>query len=321
MKVNVKIEKSQIGFNFVSHSYQLSNEFIQVIIGVLEKIDSQERKRKIVFECQNEKASFSEECTIIIASVLYRLLLEGRKVYTTKNFSDAILNKLSFYSFLSKNMKVFNTGSSSKFKGPIKFGYIDYSKFDKDFIKQLCRDILNKALNLSFHKIPDEVMTPISETFFNAYEHSNGSYHFFSSHTKEINDEQYICYNVIDFGVSIPKKIKSHFRELFDEGIDSLDAVDWAVKPGNTTKLYKAGGNGFSALFDIINKYSGTLRIISGDVNMRFKNKYKQEKLNKFDFPGAIITIELKVQKDYQVSKQKKELLAIANLIEEDANA
>jgi hypothetical protein len=92
---------------------------------------------------------------------------------------------------------------------------------------------------------------------------------------------------IVDTGIGFKQK----FIRRFNKKISSVEAIRWAVKDRNTTKVGVSGGIGLAILSEFIKLNNGRLQIISDRGFYQYDRSGEQvEKLAK-RFPGTIVNV------------------------------
>ncbi|MEG0529064.1 MAG: hypothetical protein RR578_01825 [Bacilli bacterium] len=100
-------------------------------------------------------------------------------------------------------------------------------------------------------------------------------------------------FSIYDIGIGIPNSVRKH---LNNENLSSRDALSWAFKEGNTTKITDyPRGVGFTLLEEFRKEVKGKILLITEDIYYEAKNKY-----NKFNFlpnsvRGTLFTFKISV--------------------------
>jgi len=195
------------------------------------------------------------------------------------NGIKSILQKNGFLSHFGFPLQVDSYGTT-----------IQYKKMKPDdgryFREYVSTQFLNRPelpnMSVGLRKKMTEAML---ELFVNAQLHSETKHvytcgQFFPKyHTIEF------C--IVDTGIGFKQK----FLQRFDKNISSVEAIRWAVKDRNTTKIGVSGGIGLAILSEFIQRNNGKLQIISGDGFYQYDSSGEQvEKLYK-GFPGTIVNV------------------------------
>lgn len=144
-----------------------------------------------------------------------------------------------------------------------------------------------------FPKMDDDVQKDLSnyiqELFGNAQIHTDctrvytcGQYY---------PKKQKMDFTIVNLGRTIRDNVKKYFNN--NKNKIPMSTVQWAVEPGNTTKLASSGGLGLTLMRDFIHFNCGKYQIISG---YEFWELNAQRVITKEfikPFPGTIVNIEI----------------------------
>lgn len=95
------------------------------------------------------------------------------------------------------------------------------------------------------------------------------------------------------------------------------DAIEWAMKSGNTTKTgSNPGGLGLGLIFEFIEKNNGKIHIVSADGYYEFSNNLViKEKLN-FSFSGTMVNLRFNLNdKNYYFLQEELKDIDITDII------
>jgi len=108
---------------------------------------------------------------------------------------------------------------------------------------------------------------------------------------------------IVDTGIGFKQK----FKKRFNKDISSVEAIRWAVKDKNTTKINIPGGIGLALLSEFIQLNKGRLQIVSGDGFYQYNGLgEKTEKLNK-RFPGTVVSVLFRTDDTHNYSLVSEE--------------
>jgi hypothetical protein len=133
-----------------------------------------------------------------------------------------------------------------------------------------------------------KIAESIYEIFVNAQIHSQSEFiytcgQFFpKTHTIE--------FTITDTGVGFKKKI----NKRFSSSLTSLQAIQWAIKDGHSTKENVSGGIGLAILKEFVTLNKGKFQIISDDGFYQLGPDGEQTKVFKGAFPGTIVNMLFK---------------------------
>jgi len=171
-------------------------------------------------------------------------LTNGNRVFIGKNFGNSKTREI-----LEKN-KFFETITVKIYK---------HEDSEKDFVDYIESRFISKDLFPDMSaELKYEIIMSFSEIFVNAKEHSKSKFPHFSCGQFFPNDKK-ISFTFVDLGIGIYGSIKENFLKIVDKYPDikhiknSLDAIEWALKEGTTTKLGLSGGDGLPFIKNFIN--------------------------------------------------------------------
>lgn len=156
---------------------------------------------------------------------------------------------------------------------------------------------------LERHELPSmsnslrkKMIEAMLELFVNAQIHSETKHiytcgqYFPTRHT--------IAFCIADTGIGFKQK----FKQRFDKNISAVDAILWAIKDRNTTKIDISGGIGLALLSEFIQVNKGQLQIVSDDGFYQYDCLgEKTEKLCK-RFPGTVVNVLFRTDDGYNYS-------------------
>jgi len=129
----------------------------------------------------------------------------------------------------------------------------------------------------------------LDEVFMNASIHSNSSTSIFACGQFFPKYER-IDFSITDGGIGI----SGAFKQTFSRDISALDAIEWAMTDGNTTRVGDIpGGLGLKILRRFIRLNSGRFIVVSRDGYWTEQNGIAEKRQLSLDFPGTVVTIEV----------------------------
>lgn len=261
----------------LNNKYYESKEDIVKMFKIQEQILNCKKKR-IRINATNSQY-ISPTCMIILSSV--RLISQEQKkdikIMIKKNSSFAI--QLKEYGFITVE-------ETSKNNIPLNVLY----KEDEilDVITKLIERSPLKKLDDSKK---DTLKSKLYEIPSNSLFHSNSNQGvLYSGYYLKGHD---FYFSIYDIGIGIPNSVRQHLK---DEEISSKDALNWAFKEGNTTKITDyPRGVGFTLLEEFRKEVKGKILLITEDIYYEAKNKY-----NNFNFlpnkvRGTLFTFKISV--------------------------
>jgi len=92
---------------------------------------------------------------------------------------------------------------------------------------------------------------------------------------------------IVDTGIGFKRKI----IRRFNKNISAVEAIRWAVKDRNTTKVGVSGGIGLALLGEFVRLNNGKLQIISYDGFYQYDSSGEQVETLAKGFPGTIVNV------------------------------
>ena len=170
-------------------------------------------------------------------------------------------------------------------------------------------DYIAKYL-INHHEMPDlssalkrKITESIYEMFVNAQIHSNTD--FIYTCGQFFPAKHSIWFTITDLGIGF----KTSVNQRFGSKLSSIQAIQWAIQNGHTTKTKISGGIGLALLKEFISKNCGTMQIISDNGFYSFSHGVESVKELEFEFPGTIITMEFKTddENSYKLASETVE--------------
>ncbi|WP_217360017.1 hypothetical protein [Anabaena sp. UHCC 0253] len=148
----------------------------------------------------------------------------------------------------------------------------------------------------------------VVEIYFNAFEHSNSPIGVFSC-GQHYTTSGTLQLTVVDFGIGISNSVRTLPENA---AMTSIEALEWAFKPGNSTKQRGVRqGEGLHILQEFVQKNHGNLMIFSNDSYVNIgDNRVKYENICT-NFSGTLVNIAFRCDEKYyclasEVPKLKK---------------
>lgn len=195
---------------------------------------------------------------------------------------ERILLKNDFLSYFGYSRIIDNHHTTIRF---LKLKITDGKYFNNYVVDEL----IGRAELPQMSSLVKEKMTEaIYEMFVNAQIHSD-SEHIYTCGQFFPRDNK-IEFTIVDTGIGFKRKI----NERFDSNLSSIQAIEWATKDRNTTKINVSGGIGLALLKEFIAKNGGKMQIISGDGFYQFDSYGEQKQLFRGAFPGTIVNLQFR---------------------------
>lgn len=163
----------------------------------------------------------------------------------------------------------------------------------------LSRDALPEMTAALRKKIAESIY----EIFVNAQIHSSTDYiytcgQFFPRKHK-------IEFTIVDTGIGF----KNAINNRFNDALTSVQAIKWAIKDKNTTKIDTPGGIGLSILAEFIKLNRGRFQIISDNGFYEY-GASEQARFLDAPFPGTIVNMEFRTDdtQSYMLSSESHDI-------------
>jgi hypothetical protein len=241
------------------------------------------RDTEIIFDF--ERVTFLEANLCALIGAIFEILESNNnsiKVQNIKSSVEIILRKNEFLVPFGYPKSIDNYGTTLIYK---KFMPTD----DKGFNNYIQDQLLSKPQFPSHSEmLGKEITRNIFEIYENARTHGKCDYIHTCGQFFPNKADRPLHFTIVDKGINIRKNV-SEFR---DEDIDASEAIEWAMKKGNTTKKgNKSGGLGLAVIFEFIKHNKGKIQVISSDGFYEFnKGNIVKRKLNSI-FEGTIVNI------------------------------
>jgi hypothetical protein len=133
-----------------------------------------------------------------------------------------------------------------------------------------------------------QLLQCLGEIFVNTETHSDSALGVFVC-GQHYPAQQRLVLTVADAGVTIPERIASRKGKHFSP----VDALEWAMKKGNTTKIDTPGGIGLKLVRDFAREQHGEVWIASGGAFWEMQSG--EEAISELDdpFPGTVVTLKI----------------------------
>lgn len=272
-------------------------ESYEFIIELIERFKNNEN-HEIIFDFQNVNFFEANLCTLL--GVFIEILERKNNIINFKNIKSNIAEILQKNKFLIpfgyKELSD-NNNTSLTYK---QFTSDDDGRFN-NYIKQELLD--KKDFPKLSNQLGKEIIKSIYEIYENARTHGRcdlihvGGQFFPQKPYKPLN------FTIVDKGVNIKENVSNFLKK--DMG--AAEAIDWAMKKGNTTKTGDtSGGLGLGLIFDFITLNKGKIQVISSDGFYEYYNDTINKNTLSSVFEGTIIniTFNLNDKNEYRLVKE-----------------
>lgn len=260
-------------------------EGYQKLINLISRINNCNDKN-IILDFSN--VYFFEANLCAVLATIIEILEKSGKVVKLINFNnkvETILRKNEFL-FQFGYEKIYDSYATS----------IRYQKFDpkdklddnnfEDYIKE---QLLSKNDFPSHSRLLGKHITlRIFELYENARTHGSCDYIHACGQYFPRKPEKPLNVTIVDTG----KNLQENISEFLEYDMPAVDAIEWAMKKGNTTKTGDiSGGLGLDLIFQFIQHNKGKIQIISSDGFWEWhRGKSTKKKLN-HPFNGTIANL------------------------------
>jgi len=249
--------------------------------GYRKMIDFYHERRNSVFEMipLSLGSWFPANTCSLLGALLYLLQNNLNTIEIDPGNAGDILTRNGFLSFFG-NPKIPDRNNTA-----ISYEVLD-PQDNRYFSNYVFREFLSKPnlpkMTVALRK---KVAESIYEIFINAKMHSDTEKIFTCG--QFFPNKHIIEFMITDIGIGIPESINRRFGVSFD----SVTAISWAMKSGNTTKQGVSGGIGLALLQEFISQNRGKIQVISGDGFWELNERGVETKVFTNEFPGTAINI------------------------------
>lgn len=237
---------------------------------------------------------FDANLASVLGALLDLLTEEGYEVWITKPSYKGVRQILARNQFL----KAFKIDTSNEDKEE----FIPYNKFLQNesvkFKTYIEKELISKQ---KFPKHTELVGRQISESIFeiyvNAISHGNSNAVYCCGEYNPEKEIPRLDFTIVDCGNTIHKNVCDFLERKGLKKLNSWEAIEWAIKEGNTTKE-STGGLGLSLIKDFIDLNKGLLQIISANGFWEYEEGKVNAKCLENNFPGTIVNMEFNFNDD-----------------------
>jgi hypothetical protein len=147
-----------------------------------------------------------------------------------------------------------------------KFQRFQHIENNSEDVASLVLGIVKDAPITMSEGLKELLVSKIGEMYNNAFEHSKATYVLGGKYFKS---RGLYCFSCYDTGIGICKNV----RTFLDEPITDPEALEWAIKPQNTTNPEYSRGLGLSVLLEFAKVNKGEIRICTGNVLFTFSER------------------------------------------------
>lgn len=248
-----------------------------------------------------ENVKVFEANLVAILSAINDTVRENNKNIQLINIKNEIKDIFILNKFIEDSRGIINPDNKET--------VIPFMKFtpykDIEFMEYVATEMLSKPDFPKHTKmLSKKINTSIFELFENARTHGDCKYIYTCGQIIRDEGNSRLDFTIVDMGQTIKTSVNKYLNEDFS----GFQAIDWAMKSGNTTKTGNvSGGLGLDIIFEFIQLNNGRIQIVSSDGYWEyFKNK---KVIKEFDRPfnGTIANIEVNLD-DKNRYKLKEEI-------------
>ncbi|WP_163408318.1 ATP-binding protein [Flavobacterium ajazii] len=186
---------------------------------------------------------------------------------------------------------------------------LKYRKFtpndDIGFNNYIQEELLKKQQFPSHsEKLGKEITRNIFEIYENARTHGQCDFIHSCGQFYPRKQDKPLHFTIVDKGVNIKQNVSA----FHNQDINAADAIEWAMKKGNTTKSGDtSGGLGLAVIFEFIKYNRGKIQVISSDGFYEYKNESVTKKKLASIFEGTIVNIKFNLNDSNYYSLRSEE--------------
>jgi len=227
-------------------------------------------------------------CALLGAYIeIFKKANNSVKIINLKNSINIIFRKNEFMNEFNEKAIEDIHSTSIKYK---KFQPLDENEF-KFYIKN---ELLGKN-DFPSHSIilGQKIIENIFELYENARTHGRCEYIHTCGQYFPKHESKPLRFTIVDRGKNIKENVNDYLADKGGLPLSGSDAIEWAVKKGNTTKSGTIpGGLGLDVIFQFIKLNKGKIQIISSDGYWEYKNDYIDRRKLSGTFDGTIANLE-----------------------------
>jgi len=226
---------------------------------------------------------FSANNSSILGAILYRIEQEGaNRIILEAEYAEDILKRNGFLSFFGHPKELDRNDTTIAYQ-------ILTPRDGRYFNTYVFKELLGKP---AMPKISDSLKKKLSESiyeiFINTQLHSKAEKIFICG--QFYPQKHLIKFMITDIGVGIQQSV----NRRFGSSLNAMQAIQWAMKTGNTTKQGVSGGIGLAILQEFIEKNNGKIQVISDNGFWELSQGQISSCLFSQTFPGTAINIEVR---------------------------
>lgn len=174
---------------------------------------------------------------------------------------------------------------------------IQYMRFKRSenaaFAQYVSTKLLSRPELPAFtQKAKVRIQQVILEIFINAAIHTQTEYIYTCG--QFYPNKECIDFSIVDTGAGIRDTVNNRLGK----SMNAVQAIEWALIDGNTTKEGVPGGYGLTILQEFLHYNKGSLQIISNNGYYCDENNSKKTRIFNADFPGTVLNLQIKTDDD-----------------------
>lgn len=163
----------------------------------------------------------------------------------------------------------------------------NHSRFFSEYIREELMG--KKELPGMSNRLKKKITEGIYEIFINAAMHSKTNEGIFTC-GQFFNVERKIEFTITDLGIGMRNSVGQYLRTA----ISAVDAIEWAMQEGHSTKPNDSGGLGLAILKNFITLNKGTIQVISNNGFWELSTAGIDKRTFNSEFPGTAVNICIK---------------------------
>lgn len=209
---------------------------------------------------------------------------------------ESILQKNDFLTYYGKARAIDVNHTTIKYQ---KLKPTDGKYFKNYVIDELIDGHISDLPKMSLGA-KEKLVEAIYEIFVNAQMHSETD----SIYTcgQFFPNKNTIEFTIVDTGIGFKERI----NKRFNSSLNSVQAIEWAVKDKKTTKVGITGGIGLAVLREFVEMNKGKMQIVSHDGFYQFDVDGVDSRLFNGIFPGTIVNLQFRTDdnKSYALKRE-----------------
>lgn len=142
-------------------------------------------------------------------------------------------------------------------------------------------------------RVSDILVSKIGEMFINALDHAEANNIIGGKYFKH---QKRFCFTCYDDGIGLVNNVKRFFTTIRQDVPNDIDALRWAMKNGNTTRMLDSKiprGLGMATLINFAKVNDGAIRICSGHALYIFNTSGEHYYRLEHEFRGTLIEMDI----------------------------